>query len=273
MKLVSEHKTFDGLTQFWTMPSTATRTVMSFATFVPPGKIRGAIIWLSGRGSTHENFIAKAGAQKYLAEHGIMVICPDTSPRGLDLPGEHESELFGSGASYYVNATTVHYQDHYQMYDHVNQEIYAVLTEHFKVNRIGISGYSMGGLGALVIGLRNAFRYTSISALAPVCHPSTTVNGRKALLGYLGDDNESWATYDATVLVRDAHRHPQKILIDQGLGDPFLESGLKVREFEKACLAMRQPCEFRYHPDYDHSYYFVASFIESHVQHHAACLD
>lgn len=270
MKLIESHKTFGGQTQFWHFESKATKTKMNFSTFVPEGEIKGAVLWLSGRTCTEKNFVEKAGAQKYLSELGVMILCSDTSPRGLNLPGEHESEVFGSGASYYINATTPGYKDHYQMYDHVQKELYPILTDHFGVKKISISGHSMGGHGALVIGLRNAYKYQSISALAPVCHPTQTVNGKKALDGYLGTDYETWATYDAVCLIRDAHRHPETILIDQGLDDPFLDSGLKTKTFEKACLSMKQPCEIRYHQGYDHSYYFVSSFIESHIRFHAA---
>lgn len=270
LSLRHSHKTFGGQTQFWEMNSICTQTPMRFATFVPEGPVKGALLWLSGRTCTEENFITKAGAQKYLAEHQMMVICPDTSPRGLNLPGEHESELFGSGAGYYVNATTPHYKDHYRMYDHINSEIYSVLTDHFKMNKIGIAGHSMGGHGALVIGLRNAFRYTSISALAPGCHPTRSPNARKALTGYLGSNEEDWAPYDATVLIRDAHRHPKPILIDQGTADPYLETGLLTPHFEKACQSMRQPQVINYQEGYDHEYYFVATFIESHIRFHAS---
>lgn len=266
---LSSHKTFEGLTQFWEHDSICTQSKMKFATFIPAGEVKGALIWLSGLTCTEENFITKAGAQQYLAEHHLMVICPDTSPRGLNLPGENDSIDFGTGASFYVNATTPHYADHYRMYDYINEEIYGIVQNHFGIKKISIFGHSMGGHGALVIGLRNAFRYHSISAIAPVANPTATAKRRETFQRYLGDDKELWATYDATVLVRDAHRHPYPILIDQGLADEGLKTGLLTENFENACKSMRHPCTVNYREGYDHSYYFVSTFIASHIAHHS----
>ncbi|HVJ65903.1 MAG TPA: S-formylglutathione hydrolase [Bdellovibrionota bacterium] len=274
MQVTSSHRSFEGHTQFWEHESRCTRSRMRFATFVPAGTVRGALIWLSGRGrdSNETNFITKAGAQRYLAEHGMMAICPDTSPRDLDLPGVRDEEIFGEGASYYVNATTPGYRDHYRMYDYVNDEIYGILQNHFGVKKIGISGYSMGGHGALTIGLKHAFKYTSLSAFAPLANPTKNVRAQRAFRGYFGEDRELWETHDATSLIYDAHRHPNPILIDQGLADEFLETGLLTRNFESACQKLKQPLEIHYREGYDHSYYFVATFIESHVRHHAKFL-
>lgn len=167
MKVLKTHSCFDGEVQFWEHSSVSTKTPMKFSTFTPKGEIKGALIWLSGLTCTDENFMIKAGAQKSLAEAGLMVICPDTSPRGLSLPGEHDSYDFGSGAGFYVNATTSGYKDHYRMYDYVAHEIYQILESQFKVGgKISISGHSMGGHGALIIGLKEKGKFKSISAFA-----------------------------------------------------------------------------------------------------------
>jgi S-formylglutathione hydrolase len=269
MKNLKSHKTFDGLTQFWEHDSTCTKTKMKFSTFIPDGEVKGAIIWLSGLTCNEENFITKAGAQKSLSKHQMMVICPDTSPRGLDLAGEHDAYDFGSGAGFYVNATTPGYKDHYRMYDYINEEIYGILKNDFKAKKIAISGHSMGGHGALTIGLKHAFKYASISAFSPIVNPIKCPWGKKAFTGYFGDDQELWQTHDATALILDAHRHPAEILIDQGRADEFLETQLLTENFRSACQKLEQSCKINYRDGYDHSYYFISTFIDSHIEHHA----
>ncbi len=246
---------------------------MKFSTFVPEGDVLGALIWLSGLTCTDENFIAKAGAQKHLAEAGLMVICPDTSPRGLNLPHEHEADDFGSGASFYLDALTPGYRDHYRMETYVAEELHALVTREFKVNKIGIMGHSMGGHGALTLGLRHAKKFSSISAFAPIANPVACPWGVKAFTGYLGDDVSGWRAHDATLLVEDGARFPGSILIDQGQADDFLDRGqLLPDHFVSRCRHAKQPVELNLRQGYDHSYYFIATFIESHVKHHATAI-
>lgn len=284
MKLqpLKSHKTFEGLTQFWEHESATTKTKMKFSTFipklradaVPQNQLKGCLIWLSGLTCTDENFITKAGAQKFLAEQGMMVICPDTSPRGLQLPGEHDSYDFGSGAGFYLNATTAGYKEHYRMYDYVGSELYQLIQEQFAIpsDRISISGHSMGGHGALVLGLTGGTQFRSVSAFSPIVHPSKAPWGQKAFMGYLGDDKTAWRSYDATELVKAGKRHPHRILVDQGAADEFLEKQLLSSDFEKACHDVGQPLDLHYREGYDHSYYFISTFIESHIQFHARAL-
>lgn len=271
MKLIKSHKTFEGQTQFWSHHSNVTKTEMKFSTFIPE-KPKGVIIWLSGLTCNEENFITKAGAQKYLSEHNLMVICPDTSPRGLNLPGEHDSYDFGSGAGFYVNATTAHYRDHYLMDDYIMKEIVPMLKDDFKMNKIGITGHSMGGHGALVLGLRNPSVFSSISAFSPIVHPSQCPWGEKAFTGYLGSQKEAWLSYDATELMKEGKKHPKKILIHQGTHDEFLTRELLTTDFIDACVEQDQAQEVVFCDEFDHSYYFIASFISEHVLHHSKYL-
>ncbi|HLT23441.1 MAG TPA: S-formylglutathione hydrolase [Bacteriovoracaceae bacterium] len=267
MNLIKGHKTFNGVTRFWSHQSKITKTEMKFSTFIPENP-QGAIIWLSGLTCNEENFITKAGAQKYLSEHNLMVICPDTSPRGLNLPGEHDSYDFGSGAGFYVNATTDDYKNNYLMDDYIMKEIVPMLKNDFKMERISITGHSMGGHGALVLGLRNPEVFSSISAFSPIVHPSQCPWGEKAFTGYLGSNKADWAKYDATELVKAGHKHPKNILIHQGTHDEFLTRELLTTDFIDACVEMEQEQEVVFCDEYDHSYYFISTFIESHILHH-----
>lgn len=276
LNLLKTHKSFEGHTQFWEHDSASTQTKMKFSTFIPHGQVKGCLIWLSGLTCTDENFITKAGAQKYLEQHQLMVICPDTSPRGLQLPGEHDSYDFGSGAGFYIDAVTDGYKDHYRMYSYVSSELVSLLQRHFKIpaNKISIMGHSMGGHGALVIGLREGGKFQSVSAFAPIVNPMQCPWGQKAFAGYLGEDRTAWSHYDATALLAQGVRHPKTILIDQGTSDEFLAKGQLLPEnFEKASLLGNQPLELNYRQDYDHSYYFIATFIEEHIKFHAMNLD
>lgn len=267
MNLLKTHKTFNGVTQFWSHQSKSTKTEMKFSTFSPENP-SGAIIWLSGLTCNEENFITKAGAQRFLSDHNLMVICPDTSPRGLNLPGEHDSYDFGSGAGFYVNAQTPGYKENYQMYDYILEDVVALLKEEFKIHKIGITGHSMGGHGALVLGLRNPAVFSSISAFSPIVHPSICPWGEKAFTGYLGDNKEEWMEYDATELIKRGRKHPHKILIHQGTHDEFLTKELLTSDFIDACVAQEQEQEVVFCEEYDHSYYFISSFIEDHILHH-----
>ncbi len=273
MKVFKSHKCFEGEVQFWSHDSTTTRTEMRFATFVPKGKVEGCIIWLSGLTCTEENFIAKAGAQRYLSERNLMLICPDTSPRGLNLPNEHEAYDFGSGAGFYVDAILEPYCQHYRMYSYVNEEIYGIAQNYFKQNKISIMGHSMGGHGALVIALRNPQKYKSVSAFAPIVNPMAAPWGIKAFNGYLSVQQNLWKNYDACELIQSGNKHPNKILLHQGRLDEFLEKQLLTNNFVQVCQEYGQKLDLRYAEGYDHSYYFIASFIDEHIKFHAQSLD
>jgi S-formylglutathione hydrolase len=270
MKVLKTHKSFDGSVRFWEHHSKSTGTKMKFSTFTPEWPIKGALIWLSGLTCTEENFITKAGAQKYLAQAQLMVICPDTSPRGLNLPGEHDAYDFGSGAGFYINALTAGYREHYKMYDYVALEIYDLLqTEFHMKDNISIFGHSMGGHGALTIGLKEKGKFKSISAFSPIVNPASVPWGQKAFTGFLGEERKIWHEYDACELVREGFAHPQPLLIDQGTHDEFLEVQLRTKNLEDACGGTSQKLNVRMREGYDHSYYFIASFIEEHIAFHA----
>jgi S-formylglutathione hydrolase len=276
MKLLKSHKSFEGQTQFWEHASSSTQTNMKFSVYLPPGEIKGALIWLSGLTCNEENFITKAGAQKSLAAHSLMIICPDTSPRGLNLPKEHDSWEFGEAAGFYLNALTPHYCYHYRMYDYVAVDIYDILLNHFGVEKDSVSlmGHSMGGHGALVIGLREVGKFKSISAFAPISNPVQGYWREKVIRGYLGDDRQVWADYDACELLKKGIRHPHTILIDQGLDDVFfLEKKLMTDHFAEVATQAEQLLDVRWRPGYDHGYYFIATFIESHIDFHAKALE
>lgn len=278
------HKTFEGKTQFWEHESKETKTKMKFSTFIPASnakspsatpQTKGCLIWLSGLTCTDENFITKAGAQKYLAEHQLMVICPDTSPRGLNLPGEHEAYDFGSGAGFYVDATTPGYKDHYRMGSYIANELYALIQTQFGISKdkISISGHSMGGHGALTLGLREPGKFKSISAFSPIVNPVNAPWGVKAFTGYFGENKDLWRAHDATELVKAGKRHPHMILVDQGSADEFLEKKqLLTENLISACKEHNQPLKASYREGYDHSYYFISTFIESHIRFHAEAL-
>lgn len=267
MKLLKNHKTFNGKTQFWSHDSVTTKTEMKFSTFIPDGEVKGCIIFLSGLTCNEENFITKAGAQRILSREGLMVICPDTSPRGLNLQAEHDSYDFGSGAGFYLNATTEGYRDHYKMYDYILNELYEIIQNHFKVMNISITGHSMGGHGALVLGLRNPDKFKAISAFSPIVNPSKVPWGIKAFTGYLGTDESKWVEYDACELLKN-HKHPNPILVHQGTADDFLEKELKTDVFIKRSEEVGQATEVVMSEGYDHSYYFISTFVEDHILHH-----
>lgn len=278
MKVLKSHKAFDGLVQFWEHDSVETKTKMKFSTFVPSNirgsAPKGAVIFLSGLTCTDENFISKAGALSALSQNDLMLICPDTSPRGLNLPHEHESYDFGSGAGFYVDATTPGYGDHYRMYSYVANEIHSILQTDFKIqpDRISIMGHSMGGHGALIMGLREPKKFRSVSAFSPIVNPSVVPWGLKAFAGYLGEDQTLWAQYDASELIRQGAKSESQILITQGLADEFLPTQLKTENFESACREQglgNDQVAVAYMKDYDHSYYFISSFIDFHIRHHA----
>jgi S-formylglutathione hydrolase len=230
------------------------------------------LYWLSGLTCNDENFMQKAGAQRVAAELGIALVAPDTSPRGCNLPGEDDSYDFGSGAGFYLNATEQPWAAHYRMYTYVSEELPALIERHFPVTeRRAISGHSMGGHGALICALKNPGRYRSVSAFAPISNPSHCPWGEKAFSGYLGSDREGWKAWDSCELIATA-RERLPILVDQGDADQFLQQQLKPEALEAACAAAGHPLELRIRPGYDHSYFFIASFIEDHLRHHARAL-
>lgn len=272
MQKLKSHKTFGGHTEFWTHNSRETKTPMKLATFVPAGPVHGCLIWLSGLTCTEENFITKAGAQRYLAETCLMVVAPDTSPRGLSLPSEHDSHDFGSGAGFYVDARTPGYDQHYRMESYIVRELVPLIHDQFQMTRLGIFGHSMGGHGALMLGLKYPALFTSVSAFAPIVNPSQAPWGIKAFQGYFGDDRALWREHDSCELLKSGHRHPSRILIHQGTDDEFLDKQLLTRNFEEAAEAADQDHTVIYADGYDHSYYFVSSFMEEHVRHHMRLL-
>lgn len=245
---------------------------MVFAVFLPPAAEQDkvpALWWLSGLTCTDENFSGKAGAFRLAARLGMAVICPDTSPRGTDLPGEHDSYDFGSGAGFYVNATRSPWNQHYHMYDYVTQELPALARAMFPLSDAeAISGHSMGGHGALVCALRQPGRYASVSAFAPISHPMRCPWGRKAFSGYLGEDEAAWAAYDACALIAQGESK-QPLFVDQGLADNFLNEQLMPDTLEAICQQHDHPLNLRRHAHYDHSYYFITSFINDHLRYHA----
>jgi S-formylglutathione hydrolase len=248
---------------------------MQFAVFLPPTAERGsvpALYWLSGLTCTEDNFSVKSGAQRYAAELGIALIIPDTSPRGVDLPGENDYMNVGTGAGFYVNATEPPWSQHYRMYDYVASELVDVVNATLPVDRQrkSISGHSMGGHGALIVGIRNADRYRSISAFSPISSASRSAWGRQALTAYLGSDEAAWREYDAGAVIRSMpSRHT--LLVDQGAADPYLDQ-LRPGDLREACAESGQPLEFRERPGYDHGYYFVGTFIGEHLKFHAEAL-
>jgi S-formylglutathione hydrolase len=231
------------------------------------------LYYLSGLTCTEENFMAKAGAQKYAAEHGIALVSMDTSPRNLGLPGEDESYDFGAGAGFYVNATEQPWATHYQMYDYVVDELPALVQQHFRIDadRTGIFGHSMGGHGALMIALRNPGKYRSVSAFSPIVAPTHNAWGKKAFTGYLGDDESTWRQYDTCELVKDTNNN-LPLFIDQGMDDEFLTDYLQPERLEAVCQKEKHTLNLRKHDGYDHSYYFISTFMEDHINYHAEIL-
>jgi S-formylglutathione hydrolase len=247
---------------------------MRFGVFLPPqaGKARVPVLyWLSGLTCTEENFIIKAGAQRAAAELGIALVVPDTSPRGLAIPGEDASYDFGLGAGFYVDATEPPWSRGYQMYSYVTEELPRTIAEKFPIDRerTGIFGHSMGGHGALTLALKNPDRYRSVSAFAPICSPMCCPWGEKALTGYLGSDRRAWRAYDATALIEDRGWRGPPLLVDQGTKDPFLERELKPELLKEACLRKGVGLQLRMREGYDHSYFFISTFIEDHLRFHA----
>lgn len=275
MQALSEQRSHGGWVRRFSHQSEVLNCEMTFGVFLPPqAKLRlvPSLWWLSGLTCTDENFMHKAGAQRLAAELGMALVCPDTSPRGTDLPGEHDDWDFGSGAGFYINATREPWSRHYQMYDYVSRELPGLVEAELPLDgRKSISGHSMGGHGALICALREPGRWQSVSAFSPICHPTICPWGIKAFSNYLGEDRSDWADWDASQLVTSVDKQ-LPILIDQGSNDEFLVEQLKPGSLEQACIAAHHPLELNMREGYDHSYYFVASFIDDHIRHHAKAL-
>lgn len=275
-KPISELRCFGGTVGFYSHPSETCAGEMRFSVYQPPqakSQPVPVLYYLSGLTCTEENFMIKAGAQRYAAENGLMLVVPDTSPRNTGIPGESDSWDLGAGAGFYVDATQEPWRAHYQMYSYVVRELPAIIAEHFPAqpDRQSIFGHSMGGHGALVCALRNPQQYKSVSALAPIAAPMRCALSQKAFTNYLGSDMESWRQYDACELVLSAG-YNRPILIDQGSADQFLAFQLLPEAFEQACAAAGQPLTLRFQEGYDHGYYFISTFIEDHIRFHAAAL-
>ena len=276
IEILSEQACFGGVQGFYRHASTSCAGPMRFAVYQPPQAARGrcpVLYYLAGLTCTEETATIKAGAQRLAAELGLVLVMPDTSPRGTGIDGATGDWEFGEGAGFYVDATAAPWSAHFRMHSYVADELPALIAARFPVDtaRSGICGHSMGGHGALTIALKHPARYRSVSAFAPIVAPSQVPWGRKALPRYLGDDPAAWAGYDACELVR-LQTFGGSILIDQGEADPFLEAQLKPELFDQACAEAGQPLLLRRHAGYDHSYWFIASFIEDHLRHHAAAL-
>jgi len=272
----SRTKSFGGWVEVYTHPSTSCRCDMTFAVYQPPQAETERVpvlYWLSGLTCTHENFITKAGAQQFSAAAGVMLVVPDTSPRGPDVPDDADAYDFGKGAGFYVNATQEPWSTHYNMYDYIVTELPALIHANFPTmaDRESIFGHSMGGHGALTLALKNPGRYRSVSAFAPVCAPSQAPWGKKAFSNYLGENRDEWLAYDANHLVQRA-TEKLPLLIDQGDADGFLAEQLMLDTFVATCERIDYPLTARLQPGYDHSYYFIASFMADHITHHAAAL-
>jgi S-formylglutathione hydrolase len=277
VKAVSKNKCFGGVQGVYSHDSVETRCTMRFAVFLPPRAATAPLpllYWLSGLTCTEENFIIKAGAQRVAAELGLAIVVPDTSPRGLNIPGDADSYDFGVGAGFYVDATQPPWSQHYRMYTYVTKELPSVIASEFPIDgsRAGIFGHSMGGHGALTIALKNPVAYKSVSAFAPIASPIRCPWGEKALTGYLGADRAGWRDYDSTALLEDRGWRGPPLLVDQGTSDPFLETQLKPDLLRDACARRNVTLELRMQDGYDHSYFFIASFIEDHLRFHARYL-
>lgn len=268
----SEQRCFGGVQGFYTHASTSTGTDMRVGVYVPPhapGAQLPVLYYLAGLTCTEETFAIKAGAQRRAAELGLVLVTLDTSPRGLDLPGDAASWDFGVGAGFYVDATEAPWATNYRMYSYVVEELPRVIEASFPVSdRRSIFGHSMGGHGALVIALRNPERYRSVSAFAPIANPSAVPWGHKAFGHYLGPDQGRWAAYDASLLMAST-AYRGELLVDQGLRDQFLTEQLRPEALEAAARASGQRLTLRRHADYDHSYWFIQTFVGDHLDWHA----
>ncbi|QNB00372.1 S-formylglutathione hydrolase [Massilia sp. Se16.2.3] len=272
-QLLSEHACFGGLQRFYQHDSSAIGLPMRFSIYLPPGaegRPLPVLFYLAGLTCTEETFAIKAGAQRVAAEEGLILVAPDTSPRGAQVPGEADSWDFGVGAGFYIDASQAPWSRHYRMDSYI-LELRELVLREFGADpaRCGIFGHSMGGHGALTMALKHPELFRSVSAFAPIAAPSRCPRGEKAFTGYLGEDRAAWRAHDATELVASGPvRFPGGILVDRGMADKFLPEQLHPDAFEAACRAAGQPLTLRRHPGYDHGYYFIASFVEDHLRFH-----
>lgn len=277
MQTLSSNRSFGGWHRRFEHRSDALDCTMRFAVYLPPQAEHEEVPvlwWLSGLTCTDENFMQKAGAHRLASQLGLAIVCPDTSPRGTDLPGEHDEYDLGAGAGFYLNASQAPWNSHYQMFDYVTEELPALVRNHLPIGPDqSIFGHSMGGHGALICALKKPENYRSVSAFAPISNPSQCDWGRKAFTAYLGEDRKTWQAWDACELIR-AGLRVEELLVDQGEADPFLQQGqLQPESLEKPCTEAGIPLNLRMQPDYDHSYFFIASFIDEHLRYHASRLD
>jgi S-formylglutathione hydrolase len=273
MNILSQATAFGGMQGVFSHPSEACQCDMTFAVFVPPqaGEKPCPVVWyLSGLTCTHANVMDKGEYRRMAAELGLIIVCPDTSPRGTDVPDEKDNWRFGCGAGFYVDATQAPYGRNYRMYSYVTEELPALIASEFPADmtRQAIFGHSMGGHGALTIALKNPERFKSCSAFAPIVQPSTAGWSKPALEKYLGADQAAWRGYDATLLIEDGHRFPE-LLVDQGTADGFLDEGLKPWLLDEACAKAGMMLKLRMQDGYDHSYFFISTFMDDHLRWHA----
>lgn len=273
---LSEHGCFGGVQGFYQHDSVETGTPMKFGVFVPPQAKLGPVpvlFYLAGLTCTEETFAIKAGAQQHAAQHGLMLVSPDTSPRNTGVEGADAAWDFGTAAGFYLDATQAPWSRHWRMGSYITQELRELVLSQFaaRADRVGVFGHSMGGHGALTLALKNPGLYQSVSAFAPIAAPMQCPWGVKAFSGYLGDDRSLWAQHDATALIAAGARVPH-LLIDQGLADKFLAEQLHPHLLEEACAAAGQPLTLRRHAGYDHGYYFISTFMADHIAHHARAL-
>lgn len=275
MERIEQHASWGGRQEVWQHASSSLGVAMKLGVYLPPAALAGkacpVLYWLSGLTCTEQNFITKAGAQQFAAEHQVILVAPDTSPRGEGVANDEAYDL-GQGAGFYLNATQAPWSAHYRMEDYIAHELPALIARHFSVTgKQGIFGHSMGGHGALTLALRHPGLYQSVSAFSPIVAPTQVPWGQKAFAAYLGDDRQAWAAHDAVVLLATAaERLP--LLVDQGDADDFLASQLQPQLLQAAADATGHPLQLRLQPGYDHSYYFIASFIGEHIAHHARYL-
>jgi len=273
MKIFSSHRSFGGWTKMFSHFSESCNGIMRCSIYLPPLADTNTVpvlYWLSGLTCTHENFITKAGVQQFASELGLMIVVPDTSPRETGIEGEDEVYDLGTGASFYINATQGNWSAHYRMEDYIIHELPKVIEKNFPAKKDikGIFGHSMGGHGALTLALKYPHNFRSVSAFAPICAPSQSTLGKKAFTAYLGKNKADWLKHDANELMKTSSLNIP-ILIDQGSADEFLDNELNFKKFEVTCSNKNYPATFRIQKGYDHSYFFIASFIEDHIHFHA----
>lgn len=274
LEIISEHGCFGGVQAFYRHDSDEIGLPMRFSVYHPPRErqqLVPVLFYLAGLTCTEETFMIKAGAQRFAAQHGMMLVAPDTSPRDTGIAGVDAEWDFGNGAGFYLDATQSPWDKRFRMESYIVRELVPLVLNEFNADpeKIGIFGHSMGGHGALVLALRHPDLFRSVSAFAPIAAPSQCPWGQKALSRYLGDDRDLWSSHDASELMKRLHApFPQGILVDQGLSDKFLQEQLLPQEFESACAHASQPLTLRRHEGYDHGYYFISSFIEDHIAFH-----